>query len=162
MGTIRLFHPEFAGLSYGPNNEIQFGPKAGQADFTAVVDEDHPLLPSLMAQFPEIKVITTEGGPTEVFPCPFGDHEDFKTRAGWLDHMAAVHGIGEAGAQTPVDGPGAEDGDGETPEPARAVQARPRPAVRRPARSSRRSARKAAAAKAQPAPASPASPAADS
>ena len=151
MGTIRLFHPEYAGLVYGPDNDsaIKFGARAGQPDHVAVVDENDPLLQPLLAAHPEITVLH-EKGPAEVYPDPYGDHEPFITKQGWLLHMAEAHGIGEAPAPA-----------GATESPAAAEAAptpTPKPSVRSRARSRSRG-RSRPAAKPSPAAATDASPA---
>lgn len=144
MGKIlRLFHPQYAGLQFGPNSEIKFGARAGLADNMADVDEDDPLLPLLLEQEPSIVVLSGDSGVAQVFPCPFEEtcgHEPFKTKQGVIDHLAAVHGVGDAAGATESDA-----------QPEAAPKAAPAPRKPSRARPRRRGA-------SRPAPAKPASP----
>jgi hypothetical protein len=70
-GEIKLFHPDFEGLSYGvgvnPGEDmIQFGPKGGFARHEWVGSASHPLLEGLFAAYPTIIV---EGEDERPFPC---------------------------------------------------------------------------------------------
>lgn len=88
---VRLRHPEFAGLQYGPDPDeaIVFGPRAGMAAFEAYVPEDHPLLNALLEAHPEIQVVQPSG-PVILYACPFHINSTFKTRNALLAHMAGA------------------------------------------------------------------------
>jgi hypothetical protein len=84
--TVHLRHPEHEGLSFGPNNEIQFGLKAGFAPGEVFVDVDHPLYQKLRELEPTL-VEVTASGQTTVFGCPIHQDKVFATNLGLLNHM---------------------------------------------------------------------------
>ena len=88
MGKIKLFHPRYDSLSFGQNNEIQFGLKGGFEPGHVIVDEDDPLVTLLLQLEPDVVVVQPEG-PTQVFLCPLPAHADkeFKTRHALLAHL---------------------------------------------------------------------------
>lgn len=94
---IKLRHPEYAGLEYGPDKDtaIVFGNRAGLPAYEAWVPEDHPLLEALLEAHPEIEIIT-DSGPAIMWACPIHPNSTFKTKNALLAHMRGKgHGIAE-------------------------------------------------------------------
>jgi hypothetical protein len=83
-GSVLLYDPEHASLTYGPNDNIRFGPKAGLADGFGIVDEEDPYLPGLFVAYPAIVVVERAD---EHFFCDDGHPEvEFKSRAQYRAH----------------------------------------------------------------------------
>lgn len=95
--TVKLYHPDFAGLVYGPDPQtaIKFGTRGQCEPHYAVVAADDPLLEDLLASDPAIKVIK-DAGPTEVFVCPL-DGVQFPAKTALLTHVERTadeaHGV---------------------------------------------------------------------
>lgn len=90
MAQIKLRHPRFEGLVYGPNGEIQFGLRGGHAPGIAVVDEDDPLLPALFRDEPEIEVVT-EVKAAVVYVCSEHPGEEYRSKQALAAHMKREH-----------------------------------------------------------------------
>ena len=89
-GEVLLFDPEHISLTYGPGDEIKFGPKGNAEDHFALVEEDHPLLGSLLAAYPLI-VIVQDGAP-QVFVCSdCTPPTEWKSRVAYNSHHRAAH-----------------------------------------------------------------------
>lgn len=109
---IRLRHPEFAGLQFGPDAEsaIVFGNRAGQAEFEAWIPEDHPLLEALLQAHPEVQIVR-ESGPAIMWACPFHPDSVFKTKNALIAHMKGKgHAIEDLATLAPA--PAEEDAPG--------------------------------------------------
>jgi len=89
MAQIKLHHRLYEGLAYGPNNEIQFGPKGGAAPGYALVDEDDPMVSALLAEDADVEVVRDNGAPAQIFMCAEHPDREFKTKAGLLAHLNA-------------------------------------------------------------------------
>lgn len=90
MAKIRLRHKQYEGLSYGPNNEIQFGLRGGAGPFEALVDEDDPLVTALLAEDSNVEIVQPKGQADKIYVCPI-DSGQFLTLAGFKVHQAAAH-----------------------------------------------------------------------
>lgn len=89
MAIIKLYHPEYEGLHFGPNDDIVFGLKGGAEPHYALVDENNPMLDQLLAKEPLVQIVT-EKGPTVVYGCPFHPDLEFKTKGALNRHMSAA------------------------------------------------------------------------
>lgn len=89
-GQVLLYDPEHVSLTYGPADDIKFGPKGEAEDHFALVDEEHPLLPALLAAYPLITVID-EAGP-QVYVCSACDPAtEWKSRVAYQSHYRQSH-----------------------------------------------------------------------
>jgi len=86
VALIKLRHPDYEGLTFGPRGELQFGIKGGFPPGICIVDEDHPLLPSLFALEPSVQVVRDEG-PAEVYVCPTHTDRTFRIKSALIAHM---------------------------------------------------------------------------
>ena len=109
MGKIFIKHRLYEGLAYGPNGEIQFGVKAGQAPGIAFVDEDDPMVHALMESDADVSVVVADGGRETVFICSSHPDREFATKSALNAHMRAK---GHDGAPDKDD-----DKDDDKPEP---------------------------------------------
>lgn len=98
MALVKLYHPEYEGLSFGPNNDIVFGLKGGNAPHYAIVDEDNPMLDQLLAKEPRVEIVT-EIGPSVVYGCPFHPDLEFKTKGAMERHMKVAKHIDASPAE---------------------------------------------------------------
>jgi hypothetical protein len=85
--TIRLFSPDLGGLTYGANNEIQFGARGGFQDGYWEGDPNDPrwadLLPKMLAAYPAIGEAETPVA--KLYICDICEAE-FKTKLGLGSH----------------------------------------------------------------------------
>ncbi len=89
-GQVLLYDPEHISLTYGPNDDIRFGPKGAAEEHFALVAEDHPLLAQLLADNPLIVVVTHE---RNVYVCSACDPAtEWKSRVAYQSHARARHG----------------------------------------------------------------------
>lgn len=88
---LRLRHEELAGLVFGPDPDtaIKFGPRGGMPEFEAWVDEDDPLLPSLLET--ERVTIVDDSPVARIYICPECDKE-LKSRPALKAHLV-THGL---------------------------------------------------------------------
>jgi len=89
-GEVLLFDPEHISLTYGPADDIKFGPKGNAEDHFALVPEDHPLLGALLASYPLIVVV--DEGKASVFVCSAcTPSTEWKSRVAYNAHFRGAH-----------------------------------------------------------------------
>jgi hypothetical protein len=86
---IHLRHTQYEGLSFGPDNEIQFGIKGGFAPGEIVISDDHPLYDELWAaEGPYLEVVSDEKA-AKVYVSPLDPEREFKSKAALIAHVRA-------------------------------------------------------------------------
>lgn len=94
-GEVRIFDPQYVSFSYGPGNDIQFGPKGGFPEHVWIGPGDHPMLDPLFAARPDL--IVGSGEAAEVYPCvqcppgPDGKYPRFASERALRGHINAKH-----------------------------------------------------------------------
>lgn len=93
-GEVKLYHPESAGLHFGPGSgpettdqQIVFGTIVPHV---AIIRADHPLLPALLRSEPSIVVLRPGEKPGRTYACEDCDGE-FKSKALLSDHRREAH-----------------------------------------------------------------------
>lgn len=101
-GEVKLYHPESAGLHFGPGSgpettdqQIVFGTVVPHV---AIVRSDHPLLPALLRSEPSIVVLRPGEKPGRTYACEDCD-EEFKSKALLSDHRRSAHARRKAAAE---------------------------------------------------------------
>lgn len=95
MPTIKLRHTAYEQLSFGANNEIQFGPKGGFDLGEVVIDTDHPLYDALWAaEGPFLEVVNTRKN--TVYVSPIDEDLEFTSKAALTAHIKAEAKKGNA------------------------------------------------------------------
>lgn len=89
--TIHLYDPDYISLSFGPNNEIQFGPKGGFEEHHWIGLRTERLLPQLLTTYPRIR--EADAPMTAVYVCEI-DGAEFGTKVGLRNHKRS-HTAGE-------------------------------------------------------------------
>jgi|PlaIllAssembly_1097288.scaffolds.fasta_scaffold29347_3 hypothetical protein len=81
--TVHLYDPDHISLSFGPANEIQFGPKGGFEANHWVGLRAHPFVPALLTAYPNIR--EADAPRSNVFVCEECGAE-FGTKVGVRNH----------------------------------------------------------------------------
>jgi len=96
-GSVVLHTDEYAGLSFGPSSEIQFGDRVGLPDGYAIVSEDEPYLDALLSAYPSVTVVTAE---KQTFVCVQCDpNTEWASRAAFNGHTRAKHKLAAVAAE---------------------------------------------------------------
>lgn len=129
VADVILFDPDHESMSYGPNNEIQFGRKGGFAPFIWQGPADHPMLEGLRRDEPRIQELRPEGEKAANYVCLFHPDKEFKTRASFDAHLRGKghEALLEAlqAAQAKIDEPEKADPTGEATPAATATATEP-------------------------------------
>lgn len=80
---VVLNDPEHISLSFGPSNEIQFGPKGGFDEHLWRGPRAHPMLPALLSAYPAIR--EADAPRQNIFVCEDCGAE-FGTKVGVRNH----------------------------------------------------------------------------
>jgi hypothetical protein len=90
MAKIKLHHTMYEGLAFGPEKEIQFGPRGGFDLGMWVGPEDHPLLPALFAAEGAYLEVVTDVVDARVYVSPIDPDREFKSKPALLAHLRAA------------------------------------------------------------------------
>jgi hypothetical protein len=97
--TQHLRHTQYEGLSFGPENEIQFGIKGGFPPGEIVISEDHPLYDELWAaEGPYLEVVDDAKG-AKVYVSPIEPDREFKSKAAMVASVRAAAKAGNSMAR---------------------------------------------------------------
>lgn len=95
MSKKHLRHKLHEGLSFGPDNELQFGVKGGFAPGEIIVDEDHPLYDQLI-ELEGSQLEEVSEGPTKVYSDVLGTDAEFPSKQALMAHVRAQAKAGNA------------------------------------------------------------------